>query len=88
MVEFKEFFALMKNRISGGLDVPAFFRDLVAMITEVPEKAWDTPKDPSSKLTKENTLRTYAKRGISAKFAKSIVYNLSPEMLAAFEREL
>lgn len=70
----------MKNRISDGLDVPAFFRDLVAMITDVPEEAWDTPKDPSSKLTKENTLRTYAKRGLSAKFAKSIVYNLSPEM--------
>ena len=60
--------------------MPAFFRDLVAMITDVTEEARDTPKDPSSKLTKENTLRTYAKRGLSAKFAKSIVYNLSPEM--------
>lgn len=79
-MEFKDFFQLMKKRISDGLDVPAFFRDLVAMITDVPEEAWDTPKDPSSKLTKENTLRTYAKRGLSAKFAKSIVYNLSPEM--------
>ena len=79
-MEFKDFFQLMKNRISDGLDVPAFFRALVAMITDVPEEAWDTPKDPSSKLTKENTLRTYAKRGLSAKFAKSIVYNLSPEM--------
>ena len=79
-MEFKDFFQLMKNRISDGLDVPAFFRDLVAMITDVPEEARDTPKDPSSKLTKENTLRTYAKRGLSAKFAKSIVYNLSPEM--------
>ena len=78
-MEFKDFFQLMKNRISDGLDVPAFFRDLVAMITDVTEEARDTPKDPSSKLTKENTLRTYAKRGLSAKFAKSIVYNLSPE---------
>ena len=79
-MEFKDFFQLMKNRISDGLDVPAFFRDLVAMITDVTEEARDTPKDPSSKLTKENTLRTYAKRGLSARFAKSIVYNLSPEM--------
>ena len=79
-MEFKDFFQLMKNRISYGLDVPAFFRALVAMITDVTEEARDTPKDPSSKLTKENTLRTYAKRGLSAKFAKSIVYNLSPEM--------
>jgi hypothetical protein len=63
-VEFKDFFSMMKNRISDGLDVPRFFRDLVAMITDVTEDEWDTPKDPSSKLTKENTLRTYAKRDI------------------------
>lgn len=79
-MEFKDFFALMKNRISDGLDVPAFFRNLVAMITEVSEDEWDTPKDPSSKLTKESTLRSYAKRGLTAKFAQSIVYKLSPEM--------
>ena len=79
-VEFKEFFSMMKNRISDGADVPYFFRDLVAMITEVTEDEWDTPKDPSSKLTKENTLRTYAKRGLSKKFALSIVYKLSPKM--------
>lgn len=71
---------MMKNRISDGADVPYFFRDLIAMITKVAEDEWDTPKDPSSKLTKENTLRTYAKRGISKKFAQSIVYKLSPEM--------
>lgn len=81
-VEFKEFFSMMKNRISDGADVPYFFRDLIAMITEVSEDEWDTPKDPSSKLTKENTLRTYAKRDISIKFAQSIVYKLSPEMFA------
>lgn len=71
---------MMKKRISAGADVPYFFRDLIAMITEVTEDEWNTPKDPSSKLTKENTLRTYAKRGLSKKFAQSIVYKLSPEM--------
>ena len=84
-MEFKDFFSMMKNRISDGADVPYFFRDLIAMITEVTEDEWDTPKDPSSKLTKENTLRTYAKRGLSKKFAQSIVYKLSPEM---FEESL
>lgn len=79
-MEFKEFFSMMKNRISDGADVPYFFKDLVAMITDVPEEAWATPKDPSSKLTKESTLRSYAKRGLTGKFAQSIVYNLSPEM--------
>lgn len=80
LVEFKEFFSMMKNRISDGADVPYFFRDLIAMITDVPEETWATPKDPSNRLTKTDTLRTYAKRGISKKFAQSIVYNLSPEM--------
>lgn len=71
---------MMKNRISDGADVPYFFKDLVAMITDVPEETWATPKDPSTRLTKENSIRTYAKRGISQKFAQSIVYHLSPEM--------
>ena len=84
-MEFKEFFSLMKNRISDGADVPYFFRDLIVMITDVPEEKWDTPKDPSSRLTKESTLRSYAKRGLTKKFAQSIVYNLSPEM---FEESL
>lgn len=79
-VEFKEFFSMMKNRISDGADVPYFFRDLVAMITDVTEEEWATPKDPSSKLTKESTLRSYAKRGLTKKFAQSIVYRLSPKM--------
>ena len=79
-MEFKEFYSMMKNRISNGADVPRFFRELVSMITNVTENEWNTPKDPSSKLTNESTLRTYAKRGISKKFAQSIVYKLSPEI--------
>lgn len=68
---------MMKNRISDGADIPYFFKDLIAMITEVSEEAWDTPKDPSTKLTSEKTLRSYSKRGITKKFAQSIVYKLS-----------
>lgn len=79
-VEFKEFFSMMKNRISDGADIPYFFKDLIAMITDVTEDEWDTPKDPSTKLTKESTLRSYAKRGLSKKFAQSIVYRLTPEI--------
>ena len=56
-VEFKEFFSMMKNRISDGADVPYFFKDLIAMITDVTEDEWGTPKDPSTKLSKESTLR-------------------------------
>lgn len=71
---------MMKKRISDGADVPYFFKDLVAMITDVTEDEWGTPKDPSTKLSKEGTLRSYAKRGLSQKFAQSIVYRLKPEM--------
>lgn len=79
-VEFKEFFSMMKNRVSDGTDIPYFFRDLIAMITDVAENEWGTPKDPSTRLSKESTLRSYAKRGLSQKFAQSIVYRLKPEM--------
>ena len=79
-MEFKDFFSMMKNRISDGADVPYFFRDLMSMITDVTEEEWGTPKDPNTKLTKEETLRTYAKRKPSKKFAQSIVYRLFPEM--------
>lgn len=79
-MEFKDFFQMMKKRISDGLDVPDFFKDLIAMITDVTEDEWGTPKDPSTKLSKESTLRSYAKRGLSQKFAQSIVYRLKPEL--------
>lgn len=59
-MEFKDFFSMMKNRISDGTDVPYFFRNLMAMITDVTEEEWGTPKDPNTKLTNDNTLRTYA----------------------------
>ena len=78
-VEFKKFFSMMKKRISDGADVPYFFKDLIAMITDVTEDEWGTPKDPSTKLSKESTLRSYDKRGFLQKFAQSIVYRLKPE---------
>lgn len=78
-MEFKVFFSTMKNRISDGYDVPEFFRDLFAMITDVPEDEWGTPQDPATKKTKDNSLRSYAKRTIPKKFAQNIVYRLSTE---------
>ena len=70
----------MKNRISDGANAPEFFKELISMITDVPEEKWDTPKDPSTRLTKTESLRSYSKRGPSKKLAQSIVYNLSPKM--------
>ena len=53
------------------------------MITEVPDEAYDTPKDSSTKLTFENTLMSYTKRDITKKFVQSIVYKLSPKDFVA-----
>lgn len=78
-MEFKVFFSTLKNRISDGYDVPEFFRDLFAMITDVPENEWGTPQDPTTKKATDASLRSYAKRTIPKKFAQKIVYRLSPE---------
>ncbi|WP_033164723.1 hypothetical protein [Clostridium sp. KNHs205] len=79
-MEFKDFLSILKKRISDGADVPYFFRDLIAMITDVSEDEWGTQKDSSTKLTKENTLRNYSKRRLSKKFAESIVYRLDKDL--------
>lgn len=79
-MEFRNFFSMMKNRLSDGSDAPSFFRELIAMITDVSDEDWDTPKDPATKLTPDTTIRSYIKRGLSQKFARKIVYRLSPDM--------
>ena len=82
-MEFQTLFPILRNRLSDGYDVPMYCRELFAQITEVTEEEWGTPKDPESKITKESTLRTFAKRGLSGKFAQSIVYRLTPDNLVA-----
>lgn len=81
-MDFKTIFSILKNRLSDGDDVPSFFRELLAMITSVSEADWGTKKDPSSRV-KDDTLRSYSKRGLTKAFAKSIVYRLTPERLAS-----
>lgn len=81
-VEFKDLFQILKKNLADGDDVPYFFRDLMAMLTTVDENEWGTSKDPSAK-TSDETLRTYAKRGISKKLAQAIVYRLTPENLVS-----
>ena len=81
-VDFKTIFSILKNRLSDGDDVPSFFRELLAMITSVSEADWGTKKDPSSRV-KDDTLRSYSKRGLTKAFAKSIVYRLTPERLTS-----
>lgn len=52
----------------------------MVMSTTVKESEWGTSKDPSACLSDE-TLRTYAKRGLTKKLADKIVYRLTPEVL-------
>jgi len=46
-LEFKILFRILKKHLADGCDVPQFFRDLMAMLTEVTEDEWGTSKDPS-----------------------------------------
>ncbi len=78
-MEFKELCKMLHSRISDGADVPYFVRDMIAMITDVSEEEWGTKLDPSTKMTNENTLRNFSKRGLSKKLALNIVYRLKPE---------
>lgn len=80
-MDFKTIFGILKKYLADGYDVPDFFRDLMAMMTDVSEEDWGTEKDPNTKLTKESTLRSYAKRGLTKKFAESVVYRLTPQFL-------
>ena len=77
-MNFKTFYSILSNRISDGANVPNFVRDLIAMITSVPEEEWNTKKDPSNRVNPE-TYRNYSKRGIPKKLAVSIVDKLSRE---------
>lgn len=65
-MDFKTLFSILKKHMADGDDVPYFFREIMAMITTVTEEEWGSSKDPSVK-TKDETLRNYAKRGLSKK---------------------
>lgn len=80
-MDFKTLFSIMNKYLSDGDGIPAFFRELMAMITTVTEAEWGTATDPSSRLS-DNTIRSYVKRGLPKKFAKNIVYHLTPDVLA------
>ena len=71
----------MKKYLADGDDVPAFFRELMAMITTVTEEDWGTSKDPSSPRLGDETIRSYTKRKLPKKLASTIVYRLTPDRL-------
>lgn len=77
-MEFKKFYSLLFNRISDTLTSGEFVRDLIAMITSVPEDEWGLKKDPSNRVSLK-TYENFAKRGINKTTCKSIVYRLTPE---------
>lgn len=82
-MEFPTLFSILRKRLSDGYNAPMYCRELFAQLTEVSEAEWGTPKDPETKITKEATLRSFTKRGLSRKFAQAIVYRLTPDNLAA-----
>lgn len=82
-MEFPTLFSILRKRLSDGYNAPMYCRELFAQLTEVSEEEWGTLKDPETKITKEATLRSFTKRGLSRKFAQAIVYRLAPDNLAA-----
>lgn len=82
-MEFPTLFSILRKRLSDGYNAPMYCRELFAQLTEVSEEEWGTPKDPETKITKEATLRSFTKRGLSRKFAQAIVYRLTADNLAA-----
>ena len=77
-MEFKTFYSMLFNRISDTLTSGEFVRDLIAMITTVPEQEWGLKKDPSNRVSIK-TYENFAKRNINKTTCKAIVYRLSPE---------
>ena len=77
-MDFKMFCAMLYKRISDDYDVPQFVRELIEMITDMPEEEWGTKKDPSSSVS-PTTYRNFSKRGISKKVARTICYRLTPK---------
>lgn len=75
-LEFKTLFSILKQYLADGDDVPAFFRELMAMITTVTEEEWGTQRDPSSKLS-DQTIRSYTKviNRISEKYCSTTWYS-------------
>lgn len=77
-MDFKTFYSILFNRISDTLSSGEFVRDLIAMITTVPEEEWGLKKDPSNRVNIK-TYENFAKRKINKTTCKAIVYRLSPE---------
>lgn len=88
VVKFSDLFRITKKYMGDGDDVPYFFRELMAMLTSVTEDKWGTKKDPNTRLTKDETIKTYVKRKIPRKFAQNVVHNLTPEILEKRINEL
>lgn len=49
-MDFKTFYSILFSRIGDTLTSGEFVRDLIAMITTVPEDEWRLKKDPSNRV--------------------------------------
>lgn len=69
---FSDLCKLVRPHLSGDDNVEDFMRDIIAMLIDLPEKDWDTAKDPSHRV-KQSTLRSFYNRGLSQKMAMQIL---------------
>ncbi len=77
-MNFKTFYSILFNRIGDTLTSGEFVRDLIAMITSVPEEELGLKKDPSNRVSLK-TFENFPKRGINKTTCKAIVYRLTPD---------
>lgn len=71
---FTELIRKIHPHFMKDADVPAFMRNIIQMLCNIPEEDWYTKKDPSSELSyKDGTLRKFYTRGLSKKLAKAML---------------
>lgn len=77
---FAEIMHAIHPHLMKDADVPAFTRNMIQMLCDIPEEDWYTKKDPSSEQRyKDESLRKFYNRGLTKKLAKAILGRLTKE---------
>ena len=75
---FTELMHAIHPHLMKDAGVPAFTRNIIQMLCDIPEEDWYTKKDPSSEESyKDESLKKFHTRGPSKKLAKSMLGRLT-----------
>ena len=77
---FTELMHAIHPHLMKDAGVPAFTRNIIQMLCDIPEEDWYTKKDPSSDESyKDESLKKYHTRGPSKKLAKAMLGRLTKD---------